>query len=101
MPSSRYTSTASVPRLPPSTLTARNTPKVCSVKGTVAGMEIQEHTAISAANSAIYAMSTILNFFVPEPAIFVSSKSSFEFVQRQYSTGVDDCQLISLYEVYN
>ena len=46
-------STAMVPRLPPSRPTARNTPMVCRVKGMAVGMEIQEHTAMTATNTAI------------------------------------------------
>ena len=42
-----------VPLRPPRTPTAINTAKVCRVKGTAVGTEIQEQTAISTANTAI------------------------------------------------
>ena len=49
--SRRYAATAYVPRRPPRTPRAANTPKVCRVKGTVRGTVIQAHTAIRAAQS--------------------------------------------------
>ena len=52
-PSSRYAATAYVPRRPPRTPRAANTPKVCRVKGTVRGTVIQAHTASSTVNRAV------------------------------------------------
>ena len=52
-PISRDTHTAISARLPPRRPSAANTAKVCIVNSTVAGMLIHEHTAISAAISAM------------------------------------------------
>ena len=52
-PISTYTSTARVPRLPPSRPTARKTPMVCKVKGICPGMEIQAQMAIRQAKRPI------------------------------------------------
>ena len=52
-PRRTYTRTARVPLFPPSTPTAINTPNVCRVNGTCAGIEIHEQTAITTAKTAI------------------------------------------------
>ena len=63
-PSKRYTRIASVPRFPPSMPTVMNTPKVCMVKGTAAGIDIHEQTAITAVNRAMRAISPVLSDLV-------------------------------------
>ena len=47
--------------MPPRRESIANTANVCRVNGTVVGMLIHEHTAISAAPRAIYAISSVLN----------------------------------------
>ena len=47
--------------LVPSSATAAKTANVCKVIGTVRGIEIQEHTASSAANMAVKAISLTVN----------------------------------------
>lgn len=49
------------PLFPPSILNAQNTANVCRVNGTVVGMEIHEHTAISAENIAVNVISFTVN----------------------------------------
>ena len=58
-PSRMNTRTDNVPRLPPSSPTAMNMAKVCMVKGTVMGIEIQEQIAMTTAIRAMYAMSRV------------------------------------------
>ncbi|MBR5045663.1 MAG: hypothetical protein IKX72_03365, partial [Oscillospiraceae bacterium] len=56
-------STAIVPRLPPSRPTDRNTPNVCMENVTVAGIDIHEHIAMTAAHWAIMAISFVSTLF--------------------------------------
>ena len=63
-PRSMYRTTAMVLRLPPRRPVVRNTAKVCRVKGTVAGMDIHEQTAIRAANIAMNVMSVVVSVLV-------------------------------------
>ena len=51
-----YSKIAMVPRRPPSSSSAQNTPKVCIVKGTAIGMLIHEQMQITTAMRAIYAI---------------------------------------------
>ena len=51
-------------RLPPRRPVVRNTAKVCRVKGTVAGMDIHEQTAIRAVNIAMNVMSVVVSVLV-------------------------------------
>ena len=51
---------AAVPFFPPRMPVAANTPKVCMVKGTAAGMEIQAQTAIRTAKSEMYIIVFVL-----------------------------------------
>ena len=52
-PNKIQTKTAKLPLFPPRSPTEINTANVCKVKGTAAGMEIQEQIAIITANKAI------------------------------------------------
>ena len=51
-----------VPRFPPRSSSARNTPNVCMVNGTAYGTVTQAHSAIRAANSAMRTKSYALLF---------------------------------------
>ena len=72
-PSSRYTSTLTVPRLPPSRPHTAKIANVCSVNGTSAGMLIHAHTAMSAAPIAQKHRSLVENF-IRSPPIVKQSK---------------------------
>ena len=68
-PSSRYTSTLTVPRRPPSRPHTAKIANVCSVNGTSAGMLIHAHTAISAAPIAQKQRSLVENFIRSPPIV--------------------------------
>ena len=59
-PSSKYTQTETVPLFPPRKLRVRYTAKVCIVNGTMDGIDIQAHTAIRTAKSAMKTISLVL-----------------------------------------
>ena len=73
-PSSRYTSTLTVPRLPPSRPHTVKIANVCSVNGTSAGILIHAHTAMSAAPIAQKHRSLVENFMRLPPIVKQSEK---------------------------
>ena len=68
-----FGATAATAFLVPKSPVARNIASVCSVNGTVAGMDIQEHMTRTAVNSPTSAISLTVSFFVPLTRIAVSS----------------------------